>query len=533
LNNGPFTAQTVYNNLTGGNYSVIAKDNNSCTDTANIVLNIVAKPLTNINVTDSNSKCGLNNGMITVDTSKIYLPATFQLNNLAAQNTPNFQNLSAGAYKLHLVDSSGCTFDTTITVNATPFTPPQVTVNTPTTCAKLPPQGEINVIITGNFAPYLVSLNNAAPSAQTDFKGLSNGTYTLTIFDKNNCSIPQQPVTITSFPLPVISLQATPQPKCSVNSGGITIQSNPNNIQPVLFSLNNGPFTAQTVYNNLTGGNYSVIAKDNNGCTDTANIILNVVIKPVVNIKVSSSSAKCGINNGTIVVDTTNIYTPASFQLNNFVPQNTPGFLHLNAGTYKLHVVDSSGCAFDTSITVNAIPFSPPQVTINTTLPVCTQFPPQGEINIIITGNDNPYLVAFNNALPSAQTDFKGLSSGIYSITVFDKNNCTIPQPNDTLKTTILPECDTVFVPSSFTPNKDGRNDVFRPLSNAANITNMVFSIYNRFGNLIFSTAQLNAGWDGTYHGVNQNPGTYVWTLQYTSSSGMKRFFKGTVVLIR
>jgi gliding motility-associated-like protein len=90
-----------------------------------------------------------------------------------------------------------------------------------------------------------------------------------------------------------------------------------------------------------------------------------------------------------------------------------------------------------------------------------------------------------------------------------------------------------IAVPSAFTPNGDGLNDFLYPLK-AYKSTNLNFSIYNRLGQRVFySNSWLNK-WDGKFKGVPQDPGTYVWTLDYFNSEEGKRVVeKGTSILIR
>jgi len=102
-----------------------------------------------------------------------------------------------------------------------------------------------------------------------------------------------------------------------------------------------------------------------------------------------------------------------------------------------------------------------------------------------------------------------------------------------TYKTVIaIPGC-LIAVPSAFTPNGDGLNDFLYPL-NAYKAKNLDFKVYNRYGQLIFETTDWTKKWDGTFNGVKQDPGTYVWTLQYIDGNNGKPIAqKGTVVLIR
>jgi gliding motility-associated-like protein len=90
----------------------------------------------------------------------------------------------------------------------------------------------------------------------------------------------------------------------------------------------------------------------------------------------------------------------------------------------------------------------------------------------------------------------------------------------------------TVFVPTAFTPNNDGRNDVIRPI--AVGIAQIkVFSIYNRWGQLVFTTTVNGHGWDGRIAGKPQGSGVFVWMVEAIDYLGTKFFQKGTVALIR
>ena len=90
-----------------------------------------------------------------------------------------------------------------------------------------------------------------------------------------------------------------------------------------------------------------------------------------------------------------------------------------------------------------------------------------------------------------------------------------------------------IAVPSAFTPNRDGVNDYLFPL-NAFKATNLVFRVFNRYGQIVFETTDWNNKWDGTIRGKSQPAGIYVWTLTYTESdSGKQVSVKGSSALIR
>ena len=92
--------------------------------------------------------------------------------------------------------------------------------------------------------------------------------------------------------------------------------------------------------------------------------------------------------------------------------------------------------------------------------------------------------------------------------------------------------CD-VFIPSAFTPNNDGLNDNFRPITKCA-AKNYQFKIFNRYGSMIFTTTELNRGWNGKYKNSDQATGVFVWILQYRNPNNNHLTIKqGTVTLIR
>jgi len=91
--------------------------------------------------------------------------------------------------------------------------------------------------------------------------------------------------------------------------------------------------------------------------------------------------------------------------------------------------------------------------------------------------------------------------------------------------------CD-VFLPNAFTPNNDGRNDIYKPLF-TGNHTLHTFMIMNRYGQEVFSTNADNTGWDGKFHGIEQNIGSYFYYLKCDCANGKTLEKKGDFTLIR
>jgi len=89
-----------------------------------------------------------------------------------------------------------------------------------------------------------------------------------------------------------------------------------------------------------------------------------------------------------------------------------------------------------------------------------------------------------------------------------------------------------IYVPKVFTPNNDGTNDLLKPILVGIQ-TFRYFSVYNRWGNLIFTTEDPNRGWDGTFKGVAQPVETYLWMAEGVDVEGKRIVAKGMTSLVR
>ena len=91
--------------------------------------------------------------------------------------------------------------------------------------------------------------------------------------------------------------------------------------------------------------------------------------------------------------------------------------------------------------------------------------------------------------------------------------------------------CPEIYVPTGFTPNGDGKNDIIRPI--CAGIDLLYFRIYNRYGQLIFETGEEGKGWNGKLNGIQQSMAAYVFVAEGRDKNKKPYFKKGTFVLIR
>ncbi len=122
-------------------------------------------------------------------------------------------------------------------------------------------------------------------------------------------------------------------------------------------------------------------------------------------------------------------------------------------------------------------------------------------------------------------------STNTYYLSVRNDIGCSLL---DSVTVTILPPLcgnPVVFVPSAFSPDNDGHNDILRVEGN--HITEMTFAIYNRWGQKVFETNDQDRGWDGTFEGKLLSPDVYGYYMQCVCDDGSEAFLKGNITLLR
>lgn len=199
----------------------------------------------------------------------------------------------------------------------------------------------------------------------------------------------------------------------------------------------------------------------------------------------------------------------------------------LTTTTYTLTVSDTLGCpkAVDTTLLLTVVPPVQAFAGNDTIITIGQQF------QLHATGGDKyewtPAVGLSNSNIPDPIVI--GTKDVVYSLKV-----SVLPEgcyDNDAISVRYIkgPE---VYVPTAFTPNNDGMNDIFRPMPVGVTQINY-FRVYNRWGQLIYQTTAYMQGWDGTYNGKPAVQGAYVWTVQAKDFKGNEIVKKGTVTLVR
>ena len=197
---------------------------------------------------------------------------------------------------------------------------------------------------------------------------------------------------------------------------------------------------------------------------------------------------------------------------------------------YILTAYDTLGCPKPARDTVQVTVFPKvPAYAGNDTVVVAGQ-----PLQLLATGGTrfawSPYTSLSNAAIGNPVAIFPpSIDSIRYTVRVTRGDGC---YADDDVGVKIFKTQPEIFVPSGFTPNGDGRNDVLKPiLAGMRSLT--YFRVYNRWGQLIYSTTEANRGWDGTLHGQQQKTDTFVYIAEGTDYLGHQLRRKGTVVLIR
>lgn len=120
--------------------------------------------------------------------------------------------------------------------------------------------------------------------------------------------------------------------------------------------------------------------------------------------------------------------------------------------------------------------------------------------------------------------------TGYYDVTMLVENGAGCPASFNQ-SVFVIPPFE-LFLPTAFSPNKDGINETFRPEGNSY-IGQYEMIVVNRWGSVIFQSHSAEQGWDGTFSGAESEPGMYIYYIKLTDIEGEEWEFKGTVILIR
>jgi gliding motility-associated-like protein len=276
-------------------------------------------------------------------------------------------------------------------------------------------------------------------------------------------------------------------------------------------------------------GTYTVtlyVSDTQYGCKDTLRKKMVILPPPTVTIIPQDTCSLSPSQFTTIGLPSYTYSWSPSANLNNATIANPIATLTTST-IFTIQVTDGDGC---TSILTQSVYIQEPPKPISwdTTIVIGEQIniPGYAGNGFNYYWNPTTYLSCTTCPYPL----YTGTVNMTYTAVTMDTMGCF--SVNNTFTIEVLPKS-SVDVPTAFTPNGDGINDVIYVDGWGIKKLNY-FRIYNRWGQLLFESTDINIGWDGTYQGVPQNMETYVWQVEVETFVDKEPIFKtSTFKLIR
>lgn len=485
------------------------------------------------------SMCSNNNGTATATPNGGSAPYTYTWNTTPVQNTQTATGLAPGQYIVTVTDNTGCTTIDTIVVQGAgnlPFSTSQVNV-----LCNGGNNGSATFTPTGGTGPftYVWTPNVSATGTAST---LTAGTYVVDCTDNFGC-MASFTFTITEPPLVPISSNPSAPPSLCIGAS-TTLSVNPaGGAPPYNYNWLNGPGNTNSITVTPTvTTTYSCVVGDACGNqADTGTITVTVNPLPTVSFSgdvVSGCSPLC--------VNFTPQSTPAIQTVHwDFGDGDTSNIGLVNhcyniAGPYDIRMIitDINGCVNGDTVPsyINVWPNPTGGFAVTTPQPATMDESTIGFDDQSVGGDtchwdfgDGNYVTVLNCGDIANQYD----DTGSYHVVqiVVNQYGCSDTVESDVI---IVPFT-TIYVPNTFTPNGDGKNDVFYAYGEYVDEFHMM--VFDRWGMLIFETYDITKGWDGR---VNNNGGTpaqidtYVWKISFKEKyQGYYHRMIGHVNLIR
>lgn len=233
----------------------------------------------------------------------------------------------------------------------------------------------------------------------------------------------------------------------------------------------------------------------------------------------SSTPVTCeGDSDGTATIAITNAPAGLTYAWNTIPVQNSPTAINLSVGSYRVTVTDPAACSLTDTISIQYGPFAFPVVDLGKDTSFCP-----GQSIILHAGNFSSYIWQ-DSSTDSLLSVYTG---GKYQVFVLNQAGC---ETSDSLF--VLEDClHDILFPNAFTPNGDLINEVFKGMG--TNPESYSLQIYNRWGELIFESDNLEVGWDGSYKNHHTEDGLYIYLARFSFGSEEVIEKSGSVYLFR
>lgn len=514
--------------LAMGTYAYTVQDANGCSVDSSVSLIQPAAALT-VTTSEVNVLCfDSSTGVVIAIPSGGTSPYTYSWSPNVG-NTDTVSNVLAGSYSVTVTDFNGCTISAPVVV-----TQPQMGLSETETQVNDSCFGNANgsiAITAGGGTGNLSYTWNPNISTTDNATALAAGVYALTITDANNCTLGAS-YTITQPGQLTVSAIGT-NDSCFGQANGTIIATadsgTPGYNYSAAFNGTNTP-SATGQFTGLAAGSYTIYATDQNGCVDSTTY--TITQPPVLSAIVNPSNPTCyGYTNGSIAVTGTGGTPNYTYIFSTGAVNSTGNLVGLAQGTYMLTVSDANSCAFDTSVVlvqpdsfIIAITPAVAQVNLGDSLPLETSTNQSGSMSYAWYPNNG--LSCYNCADPV----FDGVYTETYQVTVTTSDSCMAVA---NFSVTVVPNYN-IFIPNVFSPVGNGANDFWQIFGDFSSLKQVYVSVFDRWGEKVFESDDMNFKWDGTFKGKPAPEGVYVYSIKFVwldnhSDDGRK----GSITLLR
>ena len=417
LDDDNYQADSLFENLSAGIYTVFARNQQGCVESAAIIIEEPELEKVSFEKEDVSCPGGTDGSFIVIIETVGFQssgPYSYSLDGIHYQTDSLFENLSAGIYEVFIRNANNCIQSIYITIEE-PDLPSVELIIDPLTC---PGSQNARLLINVNQGVandnYTYSLDGFDYQAENEFTMLGSGIYTAYLKDANGC-IYQELVVVSEPDAPEFELEGEAVACTGGATARITVWVSTGNA-PFSYSLDNEVYQSQPYFDSLSAGMYTVFLKDANACIFSSTIQIEES-NPLQN-QFNVNAATCGYANGYISAQISG-GTPSYNYL--WSTGNQSALLNgVEAGNYALTVTDAAGCTLVQSIQLSNI--DGPQLQGVTSDVSCYQMS-NGAIDLQITTQAPVEQIRWSTG--EVQEDLLALKSGDYAVTVIDANQCS------------------------------------------------------------------------------------------------------------
>ncbi len=536
------TGSNTTNGLCAASYSLTVTDDNSCTAVQSF--NITEPPLLVITSTSAtDALCdGDCNGTITINSN---LATGYSVDNGATfQPSNTFNGLCANTYTIQIQDAAGCTQSGTITVGQ-PQPLVQGTIPEDGLLICYDGYGTLSGSATGGTAPYYFVWNTGDTTQYLNVNLTAPATFTCTVYDQNGCVSNAQSADVTVRP-PFVASVTTPVSACPgqpVIMTGSGVDGLPGYTYEWLTPTTHDTLSTGTSYTYTPNGSETVLMVAHDECYryDTLPVTVQVYALPSPEFVVGPASG-CSPFTPTFSfpAGTSGLITSAQWTFGDGATGTgtTVSHQYIPVGCYdvSVQITTAEGCVTDTTMQ-NVVCVVPDPIADFTWSPVQPT-----TINSTVHFYDNSENAATyewdfgaygTSTLEDPTVNYGDIEAGSQQVCLM----VTSPEGcrNEVCKPIIFVEEFLIFVPNTFTPDGDEFNNIFKPVIPPGMVLDdYTFKVYNRWGEVMFESHDVEFGWDGTYHEVPVKEGVYTWTIVAKGGGDKKsREAEGHVNMLR